>query len=245
MGDYAGIYPDPRPREATLDALGLCRDVPLVASLGSIRRYKGFDVACRAAMRLQGKVQYVVAGAANDPRSCSELRAMAGDHPWIKVLPGFVDDQGFADLTAASDAIVLPYRKITGSGALMSALTFRRGVVASDLPFFRETLSGEPDAGRVTAPDEADALARAIEDYLRDVTPHRRSAAAERLSRRHCWSEVIQPVMKILDEWATRRTAPEVGLASVDVEGAEAAGDLAIHPGPPGHNQAGRPSSQA
>jgi glycosyltransferase involved in cell wall biosynthesis len=229
MGDYAGVYPDPGPRDATLDALGLRRDVPLVASLGSIRRYKGFDVACRAALKLRGQVQYVVAGSADDPRYCSGLQALAKGHPWIKILPGFLGDQGFADLTAASDAIVLPYRKITGSSALMAALTFRRGVVASDLPFFRETLSGEPDAGKIAAPNEAEALARAIEDYLRDVPPDRRGAAAERVCSRHCWPDVIQPVMGILDEWAARQTVLNSGLDHDDVGGAEAADKHAIH----------------
>jgi glycosyltransferase involved in cell wall biosynthesis len=236
MGDYAGVYPDPGPRDATLGALGLSRDVPLVASLGSIRRYKGFDVACRAALKLEGRVQYVVAGAADDRRYCSELQALANDHPWIKVLPGFLGDQGFADLTAAGDAIILPYRQITGSSALLAALTFRRGVVASDLPFFRETLSGEPDAGRLTAPNDAEALAQTIANYLQDVPPHRRSAAAERVCRRHRWSDVIQPVMEILDEWAAPRTTLNAGSVLDDVEVAEAADPLAIHSRSPGRD---------
>src|SRR4051794_33359304 len=63
----------------------------------------------------------------------------------------------------------IPYREITGSSALMSAVTFHRGVVASDLPFFRETLMGEPDAGRLALPDDPDALARTIPDYLHNV----------------------------------------------------------------------------
>jgi hypothetical protein len=41
--------------------------------------------------------------------------------------------------------------RITGSTALPTALTLRHGVIASDLPYFREMPSPEPDAGAIAA----------------------------------------------------------------------------------------------
>jgi beta-1,4-mannosyltransferase len=201
MGIYEGHYPRPRPRAITLARFELSPGVPVLLSVGAIRPYKGFDIGCRAALKLGGEVQYVVSASPGNHRSASELRGMAEGHHWIKFLDGPLTDQEYADLSAACDAIILPYRKITGSSALMSALTFHRGVVASDLPFFRETLADEPDAGGLATPADPDALAGAIDRYLRDVSPDRRTAAAERLSRRHRWTDTVTPVADLIGAW--------------------------------------------
>ena len=58
----------------------------------------------------------------------------------------FVSDQAYSDIVAAADAVLLPYRKITGSAVLLAAWTLGRGVVASDLPYFREMADGEPES---------------------------------------------------------------------------------------------------
>ena len=97
---------------------------PVVSCLGWMRPYKGLDVACAAIERLNGRVQLIIGGVRHNeldasPNSCGD-RAYAG-----VVIDRELTDQEFADLTAASDAVLLPYRAITGSG--VAALGARPG----------------------------------------------------------------------------------------------------------------------
>lgn len=207
-GNYDGAYPEPRPRHLVRKELGLDSHKPLVAFLGNIREHKGADIACKAVPRLEGKVQLLVAGKPGNKLDHQQIRAMAEESSAIKLLLRRLSDQEFADYTGASDAILLPYRSVTGSGALLAALTFGRGVVASDLDFFREALSEAPDAGALVSPGNADALAEGIRQYLA-VPADRRSKAARELADAYSWSKVIQPVVDVMDGWRPRQDAPK------------------------------------
>ena len=67
--------------------------------------------------------------------------------PRAILIPRQLSDQEFADLMGASDAAFLPYRNVTGSAVLLTAIGFGRPVIATDLPYFREVLAPEPEAG--------------------------------------------------------------------------------------------------
>lgn len=196
-GNYAGVYPPPRPATEVLPGLGLDPERPVVACLGNIRPYKGVDLACQAVERLGGEVQLIIAGRSFDRRHGDLIRAQAKRVPGIVLIPRFVDDQLFSDLAAASEAILLPYRQITTSGALLAAMTLGRGVVASNAPFFRQTLAAEPAAGLLVAPDSTSALAEGIRNYL-CLPPAARSEAALRVAARYDWPTVTRPVVSAL-----------------------------------------------
>jgi beta-1,4-mannosyltransferase len=203
-GNYDGGFPAPRDRDVVLRSLGLRDDRPIVACVGELRNYKGIDRACDAVDRLEGAVQLVVAGVPDPAFDLDGLRRRIEGKPWITLWVQALSDQEFADVVSASEAVLLPYRTITGSGAVMAALTLGRGVVASDLPFFRETLAPQPDAGRLVAPPCApEVLAVAIREYLDVPAAHRRTAA-RRLADQHAWSEVIRPVTAVFEEWAAK-----------------------------------------
>jgi glycosyltransferase involved in cell wall biosynthesis len=204
IGNYEGVYPKAAHRSTVVRRLGLDPELPLVSSIGAMRGYKGLDVGCRAIAALGGRVQYVVAGQSQSPRLARQLQSTIRGVSSVKIIPRALSDQEFADLSAASDVIILPYRKVTGSSALLAALTFHRGVIASDLPFFREILAEEPDAGRLVAPDDFRALSDAIVSYLNQVPEERREAAACRLSDRFRWEDVVTPVTDAIGEWRSR-----------------------------------------
>lgn len=105
----------------------------------------------------------------------------------------------------ASDVVLLPYHKITGSSAFMTAMTLGRGVVASDLPYFREVLVGHEDAGRLFPAGDAASLAGAIREYL-SIPAERRQSAARALARECAWDKVIGPVASALKQCVTKRS---------------------------------------
>jgi glycosyltransferase involved in cell wall biosynthesis len=130
-------------------------------------------------------------------RSC---RAIPNVRVRIERLP----EQALAALLGAADCVLLPYLQIFGSSALSLSLALGRGVVASDLPYFREVLALEPKAGVLAKPGDPAALARAIEEYFSEPAAVRHEAA-RRLGQKLAWDKIIAPI----GEWfATKGQVP-------------------------------------
>jgi glycosyltransferase involved in cell wall biosynthesis len=182
--------------------LGLDPDIPLVCCIGIIRRYKGMDIACDAVRTLRGAVQLAICGSPYSKDDTAVVREQMRDIRGVLV-PRALSDQEFADVIGASEAVLLPYRKITGSGSLLAAWTLGRGVIASDLPLFREMLATEPKAGQLFRADDAASLADAIGSYL--AMPARtRNEAAVRAANFYSWDSTVEPVVKAFATWNNR-----------------------------------------
>jgi glycosyltransferase involved in cell wall biosynthesis len=203
LGHNGGALPPPAGRDATLSALGLDPARPTLLCFGLVRPYKGFDVALDALRRLPPDYQLLIAGAVLDPGHGELLREKASGDSRVRLVLRELSDQELADYLHACDCVLLPYRRITGSGALLTASAAGRGVVASDLPWFRATLAAEPDAGTLCRTGDAADLAAAVGRYL-SVPADAREAAARRLADRHSWEEVVRAP----GEWL-QRTLPE------------------------------------
>jgi glycosyltransferase involved in cell wall biosynthesis len=106
-----------------------------------------------------------------------------------------LSDQEFADLTAASDVSLLPYSNVTTSGALMASWTLGTGVIASDLPFFRELIPTPGPAGRLFHVGDAGNLAETIRAYL-SIPRAERCEAAGREARKYNWPDCVMPVVR-------------------------------------------------
>lgn len=191
LGNYDGVLPPPARRDITLAALGLDPARPTLLCFGLARPYKGFDLALDALSRLPAPYQLVVAGAALDAAYGEVLRDKARGEARARLLLRELSDQELADFLHACDCVLLPYRRITGSGVLLTACSAGRGVIASDLPWFRVTLAEEPDAGVLCRPESAADLAAAVERYFA-LPAGTRNAAARRLADRHAWEEVVR-----------------------------------------------------
>lgn len=198
-GNYDGVFPAPRPRAETCANLSLDPSKRTLVAAGGLRTYKGFDLAIEAAVQLGPDYQLVIAGG-YDPRTpevADDLRRRAADKPDVRLVLRPIGDDELSDLYAAADCVLLPYRWITGSGALITSLTLGRAVVASDLPFFRSELADEPSAGVLVPPADPAALASGVRAFFAaDVGA--RHAAARRLADRLAWPEVVRPVAERL-----------------------------------------------
>jgi glycosyltransferase involved in cell wall biosynthesis len=178
-GSYQGAYPPARSRAEARAHFGLDPDKPVVSCLGLLRRYKGVELACEAVEGCSGRIQLLIAGQPQRSFDVQGLRARAAASGGsIVALPRVLTETEFADAVAASDAVLLPYHAVTGSGVLFAAWTLGAGVIASDLPFFREMLDGSPLLGRTFRTGSATALKSAIEEYLAIDAGERRRAIA-------------------------------------------------------------------
>ena len=60
----------------------------------------------------------------------------------VEFKPTYIPDQELYQMIDNADYIALPYREISQSGVLLLALYFRKPLLVSDLPSFKETLKG-------------------------------------------------------------------------------------------------------
>ncbi|WP_164103337.1 glycosyltransferase [Candidatus Laterigemmans baculatus] len=203
-GNYDGVYPSPRPRQEVLRACGLREDRPLLVAIGNLRDYKGFDLVADAARRLRPHVQFLIAGQPHAAFDIGPLRSAAAALENLVLVDRQLTDQEFSDFVSASEAVLLPYRKITGSGALLAAWSLGRPVIGSDLDYFREVAAPEPAAARFFAVGDRDEFAGAISAFLaEDPTVGRMSS--RRISEHFRWERCVQPVAEVIGQWQTGR----------------------------------------
>jgi beta-1,4-mannosyltransferase len=193
IGNSEGFYPMTRTRDAVLAELGLDPRRPVVNCLGIMRAYKGLDLACEAVARFRGDVQLVIGGPVFRKFDLGPTRRSIAGLSNARLVARRLTDQEFADLTAASDATLLPYLNVTTSSALITSWSLGTGVVASDLPYFREMIPKPTAAGRLFRAGDVQSLAAAIDEYVR-VPRDKRVAAAVAEARNYCWSSCVAPV---------------------------------------------------
>ncbi len=198
-GNYLGVYPKPRHRGDILTSLGASQDLPVVSLIGELRLYKGVETACEAAVALKGSVTFLCAGSPNRI-DVKNFQTRFQQIPNAILVPRFLSEQEFSDFASVSDAFLLPYHRVTGSGVLLAALSLKCGVIASDLPFFREILGDAPMAGMLFPAKDSVALAKAISEYL-EIPKDKRQLAVSDLCEKYDWRKTVLPVVKILNTW--------------------------------------------
>jgi beta-1,4-mannosyltransferase len=196
IGNYDGVYPPPLDSAAFAEAIGAPSGKSLIAIVGQLRLYKGLDIAIQAAALLPPSMHVVIAGRPN--ADVSGLRHRMSEAPGrVTLFERDLTEQEVSNLLELADVVWLPYRRVSGSAALLLALTASRGVITSDLPFFREILAGSPDAGRLVPVGNAAALAEATASYL-SLPSHLRNSAARSIANDFAWNGVIGEFATIL-----------------------------------------------
>lgn len=207
QGNYQQVYPAPRGAADVRREFGCRPDVPLLSCVGALRPYKGFELAIDAAGLLKGDAQLLIAGSAKDATYVQSLRQMADRAGSVIVVDRQLNEQEFADVLAASDVVLLPYRRITTSAVLLVAWTFGRGVVTTPLPYFEELVRSRPAAGRISDEASPGPFAEAIRQYL-TIDPDARSEAALRAAADFSWEAsarlVAEPLRRAIESRRAR-----------------------------------------
>ncbi len=166
-------------RRFAREQLSLPRDVPLVAYTGGLLSWKGVDVLVEAARKLPD-VYFVIAGGMD--ADVKKLRQKAGGLANVRI-DGFQPPERVLLYLAAADAGVVPNRakpvisaRYTSPLKVFEAMATSLPLVASDVPSLRELLTHEVDA-LLVPPDDAAALAAALDRLLRDGALRSRLAA--------------------------------------------------------------------
>jgi beta-1,4-mannosyltransferase len=136
-----------------------------VLTFGLLRPYKGTEVLLRAFAGTAGGSLRVVGRPATDGMRVL-VEAAAADDPRVTATLAHVDDATLAAEVGAAALVVLPYRALHNSGALLLALSLGRPVLAPDGPTTAE-LAEEVGPGWVRRYDgelTAEVLEKALEE---------------------------------------------------------------------------------
>ena len=111
------------------------------------------------------------------------------------IIEHFVSDETLYDAIGRSDLILLPYRKISQSGVLLLALSFRKPILTSDLPSFKETLEGYPDEYFFKSEDPK-SLSKLLENFVDGkIDVVLQMGIIEKLNIKYSWAETAKSTL--------------------------------------------------
>lgn len=207
-GHYVASVPVvPLRAAAARQRLGLDPEGPVVLFFGQIKRAKGLDLLLQAWPTVRERhpqAQLVVAGRPWKDEAGS-YEALAPADSGVHLRWGYVAESDVPVYYAAASVVALPYRRIYQSGVLLLAQSYRRPVLASDLPAMREAVA-DGETGYLFEAGDAAALGRRLVEVLAD--PEQAEAVGqagfEALENQNGWDAIGQTTgqlyQRLLDE---------------------------------------------
>ena len=171
-GHYAGYYPDGITRAQARAKLGLASDGPVILFFGMIRTYKNVPDLCRAFRAYPDpQSRLLIVGKPLPEQLGADIERFATDDPRVRTVLDFVPDEEVATYFRAADLVVLSYRDVLNSGAIILSLSFSTPVLTVATPTFLELRSmvGEPWIRTYEGGLTTDTLAAAI-DWARNTS---------------------------------------------------------------------------
>lgn len=190
-------FANPQSKEASRARLGLPQDTKIAMYIGRLDGWKGVDTLLEASKILPADVLVAVIG--GEQAQVERLRAL---YPKARFL-GYHPYTAVADNQAAADVLVLPNtakdvtsQLYTSPLKLFTYMASGVPMVVSDLPSLREVLS-EASTFFVEA-DNAEALAKGIEEALTNPDAPARAACAKELVGQYSWQSRAQKMLDFL-----------------------------------------------
>lgn len=195
---HGPLQAETKPADATRasarKALGIADDVPVALFFGTIKRYKGLDILIDALPTVIAKFPkccLLIAGKPGGPADVPDLSPLKRLGADIRTEFGFIANADVWKYYLACDVVVLPYRNITQSGVLLSALAFGRPAIVTRVGGLPEIVEAG-QVGWVTPVENSSAVAEALIDAFANLP--RTHAMGERaaivVERDYAWSTI-------------------------------------------------------
>lgn len=131
---------------------------------GNLNESKGVDILLESVNLLEDniadKLNIIIAGKDFDG---AVNRVVPKTGRSVRIIRRHITDDELRYLYQNVDYLSLPYRKTSQSGILEMAFYFKRPIIASDIPYFHQTLAEFPSFG-ILAGNTAESYARTLEN---------------------------------------------------------------------------------
>lgn len=134
-GHYRNSYAAPIPKDDAKKQLNLPADKKVLLFCGMIKPYKNIDALIKLFISANLD-DYVLVIAGNPDSSQLRNELAQHQHPQLKLFLQFIPDNQLHFYLSAADTVILPYKAILNSGALLLALSFNKPVIAPDIGAF-------------------------------------------------------------------------------------------------------------
>lgn len=113
---------------------------------GNLSKVKGIDVVLDSFLKNNNlnNIELVIAGKNVENIDFKNIKQL-NDH--IKIVPRHINDDELVYLYSHTDYVLLPYRKSSQSGILAMATYFKKPMILSDIPYFKNIIEQYPSFG--------------------------------------------------------------------------------------------------
>jgi glycosyltransferase involved in cell wall biosynthesis len=138
-GHYRDSYPEAIDQTQAKNKLGLVTEKKILLFMGMIKPYKNCDALIKefTEAKLENHI-LVIAGKPETPKYKELLESLAQGNENIHLHLDFIPDDKLHLYMSAADTVILPYKSILNSGALLLALSFNKPVIAPHIGAFIE-----------------------------------------------------------------------------------------------------------
>jgi glycosyltransferase involved in cell wall biosynthesis len=193
------------PMDECKRALGIDPRIPVVGYQGFISPPKGVEQLIQAMQDVKEAALLVGGGWFVGEETDyimrlkqHSLEVLRGRCKWL----GYVPDEQLATAYGAMDILVYPSRFATESGALLTALSHGKAVIASNLPPFKE----KEKLGALMTFKGVEDLKRKIKRLLKDeALRHRLEEGAKAYAESVSWPKVAEKHLRLYEEILNRR----------------------------------------
>ena len=171
-GNYIPFIEIEKDKNFARQKIGINENKFVLLFFGMIKSVKGLDVLLKAMPEIIKNNKEVILLIAGKPwrDNFSKYEEIIKDlkiEKYCKLDIKFIDHKDVSLYYASSDIVVLPYRRIYQSGVLMMSLCYKKPVIVSDLPSFREIIVDQ-ETGVFFSSDDSLSLANAVSKLMSD-----------------------------------------------------------------------------
>lgn len=140
-GNYVGQYKNVMTQSQARDKLKLCIDDIVFLYFGQIRPYKGVLELIDMFKKLKCEnAKLLIVGKPLNDEIVTEVLNSSGDDSRIYNVLEFIPDDNIQIYMNAADVVVLPYKNVLTSGAVLLAMSFGKPIIAPNVKCIADTL---------------------------------------------------------------------------------------------------------
>lgn len=195
-GNYIPFAISRPSKEKAREKFGIAIETEVLLCFGQIKQVKGLDILIDALEQIKGQhpnVLLLIAGKVwkDDFSKYQQMIDEKKIASFVKADIRYIPDEETPWFYAASDVVVLPYRRIYQSGVLLMAMSFECAVVASNLAGMSEVIT-EGKTGYLFENGDANSLGRALHRALANPEERDRIAKAglQLMEDQYSWSSI-------------------------------------------------------